>query len=209
MKILINNNYGNMNFMLINWIQTQTIFDEVHNVSNHNKCLQYIRANDYDILLTDPLPLDITIAKLQAYKNNFSPTLKIISYINPKDITVAPHLYKLGIDGLMTFQTTYELLDSVQYITSEEKYISPRILHDINLFNQYYILREHLTNQEYEIYIRNKWGYSDNDIADALWCSLKHVRNTKSITFKKLNNFDLYSTNQFLISQQLNSVMSL
>jgi DNA-binding NarL/FixJ family response regulator len=186
MKILINNNHGNMNCMLINWVKSQFIFDEVHNISDYNQCIQHIRSNKYDILLTDSIPLDITIAKLQAYISNFSPSIKIISYINQKDIIVAPHLYKLGIDGLMTFQTSYELLESIQYITSEEKYISPSILQNMYLFNKYYLLREHLTNQEYEIFIRNKWGYSDKDITNALWCSLKHVRNTKSIAFKKI-----------------------
>jgi DNA-binding NarL/FixJ family response regulator len=160
-------------------------------VIQSNKALNVLPKidNGIDLLLTKPFPSDISFKRLRAHLNNKAKNTKLIAFIENNNLPLIIHLYLLGADGIIKTPSAFDVNQSIKTVLNGYRYVEPDVMAELNNLQWAMSYRKQFTDQEYEIYARNTLGYKDDDIANALWISLKTVKNAKSRAHSKYIDF--------------------
>lgn len=120
---------------------------EVYSVTEVSFAVKLIKANTYDLIISDIEMPDINgvefIKEIYRYKKQLKKTPKIIVLTSYNKLTLFKKLYSLGIDGYLNKNTTqFELLEAIKRVLTDEKY------YEGNMYHQF--LNSNLKNQNVE-----------------------------------------------------------
>lgn len=169
------------------------MFDVVGEAADGIEALRMVQELNPDILLMDlSMPnLDGMSATKQVKKKH--PSLKVIILTIHDSEEYVYQVFKNGADGYVLKESAYEeLLAAIEAVARGKKYISPSISGDvIKRYLDHPLSQANpidtLTNKEREVLSLIAQGYSNREMADAQFVSVKTIEFHRGNIMKKLD----------------------
>ncbi len=165
--------------------------------------LQILTGEKIDVLLTDiTMPGGMSGYDLTIRLKKEIPSLKILALsMNEDGALISRMIDQAGVDGYIPKTAgQQELLKAIMLVASGEKYFSPSILHQYEIYQQ--IRNENkeinLTARELDIITCILKHYSNKQIADELFISERTVETHRKNIYRKTNTKGEASLIQFV-----------
>lgn len=160
---------------------------EVKDTASSGKdALQLIKANEYDILITDYELQDITGLELIKAAKSVLPELKVIVLSMHDDPSVVRELLRAGINGYILKGDTHRTLnEALTKVINNRKYLSDEISEVIVQMTDDPSERGVLTTREVEILKLVAKEFSSRQIAERLFISERTVETHRKNILKK------------------------
>lgn len=121
------------------------------------------------------------------------PDAKIVIFSMHEDIGYQKKAYEAGADGYLINQfKRNDLIQSLDKILANQKVFDTHIWEDDIESNQFNLVDLPITKRQKEVFILTVKGYSQKDIADMLYISVKTVENHRQKIGEKLGTHKRY-----------------
>ncbi|HLS95990.1 MAG TPA: response regulator transcription factor [Sphingobacterium sp.] len=166
-------------------------YDILFTVQNGSELLQRLNSYAPDVLLLDIELPDASGIDLCLTLRNLYPHLAIIALTNHDDIVYVRKMIRNGAHGYLLKGTEkQQLVDAINSVVSGEQYIDRQIEHHIlqqSLHGKKASAAVRLTNREVEILALIANEYSNQEIADRLFLSVRTVESHRHSLNQKLH----------------------
>ena len=173
----------------------------VVSIENSAKCAIHSYAQTHpEILLIDYQLPDITGLEVSKRIASYKEETKIIMLTSHVEESIIKKIILCHhVDGILIKGSNYfegNLLLAIDAVRDGGMFMDPSILEILRSKVKVKKIND-LTNREFEVLIQIMAGKSDKMIADSLYVSIHHIRNIKSMIWKKLQgaNLDEFKNN--------------
>lgn len=163
---------------------------QVDEAGDGDFALEYIKANNYDVVILDLNMPHTDSATLVPALLSQRPNLKILIFTMAPESVVAKHYLKLGVSGFISKEVSMdELRRAVLQILQNKRYLSEDLVFEltqVQLKNKSLNPFENLSKRELQLLMYLINGDSIGDIAESLNIGRSTVATHKANIFEKL-----------------------
>ena len=179
---------------------------EVLEANNGIEALNMIKKEDLDVVITDiNMPRMDGVALMKEIAA-FNPDLKVIALSMMDDQVSIKKMLKAGALGYVLKEgNTEDLLKAIEAVRSGEKYYSPSVTEVImnSISSEGHLKKSELTKREKEVLYLLFQEKANQEIADALFISLRTVETHKHNIMEKTGAKNLAGLVKFAIRNKL------
>jgi two-component system nitrate/nitrite response regulator NarL len=169
-----------------NLLSTSPDYEVKSTASSGKEALQLLKANEYDVLITDYELSDITGLEVIKAARTVLPDIKVIVLSMHDDPTVVKELLRAGINGYILKHDTHKnLIEALSKVMNNRKYLSDDISDMIVQMADDSAERGVLTTREVEILKLVAKEFSSRQIAEILFISERTVETHRKNILKK------------------------